>query len=66
MKHEVQTECVAMLRDHVTEEDTETFARVQELAAQVRKRVEKVLPGGELARKVLADERNSLRKTGIL
>uniref|UniRef100_A0A3Q3BC17 histone acetyltransferase n=1 Tax=Kryptolebias marmoratus TaxID=37003 RepID=A0A3Q3BC17_KRYMA len=29
-----QAECVAMLRDHVTEEDTETFARVQELAAQ--------------------------------
>lgn len=46
MKQEVQTECVAMLRDHVTEEDTETFARVQELAAQVRKQGEKVKPGG--------------------
>ncbi|XP_017292291.1 histone acetyltransferase KAT6B isoform X2 [Kryptolebias marmoratus] len=34
VKKEVQAECVAMLRDHVTEEDTETFARVQELAAQ--------------------------------
>ncbi|XP_037547401.1 histone acetyltransferase KAT6B [Nematolebias whitei] len=34
VKQDVQTECVAMLSDHVTEEDTETFTRVQEFAAQ--------------------------------
>lgn len=37
VKQDVQAECVAMLSDHVTEEDTETFRRVQEVAAQVRK-----------------------------
>lgn len=35
MKQEAQTDLAAMSRDHVTEEDVETFRRVQELAAQV-------------------------------
>lgn len=35
-KQRVQTHFVAMSGDHVTEEDVEIFAQVQELAAQVR------------------------------
>lgn len=42
VKQEARAEFAAMSRDHVTEEDMETFARVQELAAQVRKRAEKL------------------------
>ncbi|XP_028287876.1 histone acetyltransferase KAT6B isoform X3 [Parambassis ranga] len=34
VKQEVQADFVAMSRDHVTEEDIETFTHVQELAAQ--------------------------------
>uniref|UniRef100_A0AAQ5YNF0 histone acetyltransferase n=1 Tax=Amphiprion ocellaris TaxID=80972 RepID=A0AAQ5YNF0_AMPOC len=34
VKQETRAEYVAMSRDHVTEEDIETFTRVQELAAQ--------------------------------
>ncbi|XP_034050032.1 histone acetyltransferase KAT6B isoform X2 [Thalassophryne amazonica] len=34
VKQEAQTHCAAMSRDHVTEEDMETFALVQERAAQ--------------------------------
>ncbi|XP_072229148.1 histone acetyltransferase KAT6B isoform X3 [Leuresthes tenuis] len=37
VKREAPADFVAMSRDHVTEEDIETFTRVQELAAQVRK-----------------------------
>lgn len=37
VKQEVQADFAAMSRDHVTEEDIESFTRVQELAAQVRK-----------------------------
>lgn len=37
VKQEAQTDFAAMSRDHVTEEDIETFTRVQELAVQVRK-----------------------------
>ena len=37
VKREAPVDFVAMSRDHVTEEDIETFTRVQELAAQVRK-----------------------------
>lgn len=37
MKQEAHMDFVAMLRDHVMEEDIETFTHVQELAAQVRK-----------------------------
>lgn len=36
VKQEAQADFAAMSRDHVTEEDIETFTRVQELAAQVR------------------------------
>lgn len=36
VKQEAQMDFVAMSRDHVTEEDIETFTHVQELAAQVR------------------------------
>lgn len=35
LKQEPHTDFAAMSRDHVTEEDIETFTRVQELAAQV-------------------------------
>lgn len=38
VKQETQADFAAMSRDHVTEEDIETFTRVQELAAQVGKR----------------------------
>ena len=38
VKQEAQTDFAAMSRDHVTEEDFETFARVQELALQVGNR----------------------------
>ncbi|KAK5623228.1 hypothetical protein CRENBAI_017552 [Crenichthys baileyi] len=34
MKQEAQADLAAMSKDHVTEEDIETFARVQQLAAQ--------------------------------
>uniref|UniRef100_I3KGZ5 histone acetyltransferase n=1 Tax=Oreochromis niloticus TaxID=8128 RepID=I3KGZ5_ORENI len=37
VKQETQADFAAMSRDHVTEEDIETFTRVQELAAQVGK-----------------------------
>lgn len=37
VKQEARADFAAMSRDHVTEEDIETFTRVQELAAQVRK-----------------------------
>lgn len=37
MKQEAQADFAAMSRDHVTEEDIETFTHVQELAVQVRK-----------------------------
>lgn len=36
MKQEAQTEMAAMSREHVDEDDIETFTRVQQLAAQVR------------------------------
>lgn len=36
VKQEAQADLAAMSRDHVLEEDIETFTRVQELAAQVR------------------------------
>lgn len=35
MKQEAHTELAAMSRDHVTDEDIETFKCVQRLAAQV-------------------------------
>lgn len=38
MKQETQLDFAAMSRDHVTEDDIETFTRVQELATQVRVR----------------------------
>lgn len=37
LKQEAQMDFAAMSRDHVMEEDIETFTRVQELAAQVKK-----------------------------
>lgn len=37
MKQEVRANFAAMSRDHVSEEDIETFTHVQELAVQVRK-----------------------------
>lgn len=36
VKQETQLDFAAMSRDHVTEDDIETFTRVQELATQVR------------------------------
>lgn len=36
MKQEARANYAAMSREHVTEEDIETFMHVQELAAQVR------------------------------
>lgn len=37
VKQEAQADFAAMSRDHVTEEDIETFTHVQERAVQVRK-----------------------------
>lgn len=37
VKQEVRANFAAMSRDHVSEEDIETFTHVQELAVQVRK-----------------------------
>lgn len=36
VKQEAQADFAAMSRDHITEEDIETFTHVQELAVQVR------------------------------
>lgn len=36
VKQEARADFAAMSRDHVTEEDIETFTHVQELAAQVK------------------------------
>lgn len=37
VKQEVRANFAAMSRDHVTEEDIETFTRVQDVALQVRR-----------------------------
>lgn len=37
VKQEARADFAAMSRDHVTDEDIETFMRVQEQAVQVRK-----------------------------
>lgn len=38
MKQEVRAQLTAMSREHVTDEDIQIFARVQEVALQVRSR----------------------------